>query len=34
MEELQYALKSSETTVDNLVVELSETKMREPILVK
>jgi kinesin family protein C2/C3 len=32
VEELQYALKSSETTVDNLVVELSETKMRESSL--
>jgi chromosome segregation ATPase len=32
LEELQYALKSSETTVDNLVAELSETKMRESSL--
>ena len=32
LQELRCALKSSETTVDNLVVELSETKMRESSL--
>ena len=34
LEELRCALKSSETTVDNLVVELSETKNEGIIIVR